>query len=209
MTTRPTLDVAHLPGFAFDSKAPVWWGNLLMVTIETTTVAVLLTSYFYVWSLQKEWPPPKSESIVPIVEPVPELRWGTTNLVVLLASCVPMYFVDRAAREGRERATRHGLFAMTAIGCVATAVRFLEFQTIHFRWNENTYASLVWALLFLHLIYLISEAVEVALMGLWISVDRMDERHQVDVTLTGGYWYWVAGIWIPIYLTVYWAPRWL
>jgi heme/copper-type cytochrome/quinol oxidase subunit 3 len=209
MTTRPTLDVAHLPGFAFDSKAPVWWGNLLMVTIETTTVAMLLLMYFYVWSLSKEWPPTKSEAIVPIVEPVPELHWGTANLVILLASCIPMYLVDRAARDGRERTTWMGLFGMTTIGCIAIALRFLEFQTVQFRWDDNTYGSLVWAFLFLHLIYLISEAIEVGLMGLWIALHGMDERHQVDVTLTGGYWYWVVGIWVPIYLTVYWAPRWL
>jgi cytochrome c oxidase subunit 3 len=209
MTIQPTLDVAHLPGFAFDSKAPVWWGNLLMVTIETTTVVMLLASYFYVWSMQKEWPPPKSEAIVPIVEPVPELHWGTANLAVLLASCVPMYLVDRSAREGREQATWIGLFGMTVIGCIAIALRFLEFGTVQFRWDDNTYGSLVWALLFLHLIYLISEAIEVGLMGLWIVLHGMDKRHQVDVTLTGGYWYWVAGIWVPIYATVYWAPRWL
>jgi cytochrome c oxidase subunit III len=209
MTTRRALDVAHLPGFAFDSKAPVWWGNLLMVTIETTTVVMLLASYFYVWSANKEWPPTKSEAVVPMVEPVPELRWGTANLALLLASCIPMYLVDRAAREGREQMTRLGLFAMAAIGCIAIALRSLEFRTLQFRWDDNTYGSLVWALLFLHLVYLISEVVEVGLMGLWIAICGMDERHQVDVTLTGGYWYWVAGIWVPMYVTVYWAPRWL
>ena len=31
----------------------------------------------------------------------------------------------------------------------------------------------------------------------------------VDVTLAGGYWYWVAGIWIPIYVTIWYGPSFL
>jgi hypothetical protein len=27
--------------------------------------------------------------------------------------------------------------------------------------------------------------------------------------LVGGYWYWVAGIWLPVYATIYFAPRFL
>src|SRR4051812_22827611 len=110
MMTRPALDVAHLPGHGFDARAPVWWGNLLMVVIETTTVVMLLASYFYVWSGHQQWPPPRSASQVPILEPVPELRYGTANLVLLLASCIPMYVVDCAARAGNEKKTRWGLF---------------------------------------------------------------------------------------------------
>jgi hypothetical protein len=30
----------------------------------------------------------------------------------------------------------------------------------------------------------------------------------MDVTLAGGYWYWVAGTWILLYAVVYFAPRW-
>jgi cytochrome c oxidase subunit I+III len=48
-TTRPTLDVSQLPTETRDSRSPVWWGNTLFMLIETTTVALLLASYLYLW----------------------------------------------------------------------------------------------------------------------------------------------------------------
>ena len=49
MTARPTIDASRLPADAPDSRAPAWWGNVLFMAIETTTVALLLASYFYLW----------------------------------------------------------------------------------------------------------------------------------------------------------------
>jgi hypothetical protein len=31
----------------------------------------------------------------------------------------------------------------------------------------------------------------------------------MDVYENGDYWYFVVLTWIPIYLVLYWAPRWL
>ena len=42
-----TLDVSHLPNTAWDEASPLWWGNLLLTFIETTTLAIMLATYFY------------------------------------------------------------------------------------------------------------------------------------------------------------------
>src|SRR6266850_1882945 len=39
----PILDVSHLPDNAFDMRSPVWWGNTLMILIESTCFAMYLT----------------------------------------------------------------------------------------------------------------------------------------------------------------------
>src|SRR5205807_1861593 len=58
---RPALDVSHLPPAALDARAPGWWGNALLTAIETTTVALLVASYLYLWRNfpQSLWPPPR------------------------------------------------------------------------------------------------------------------------------------------------------
>ena len=35
-----TLDVSHLPNTAWDEASPLWWGNLLLTFIETTTLMI-------------------------------------------------------------------------------------------------------------------------------------------------------------------------
>ena len=35
-----------------------------------------------------------------------------------------------------------------------------------------------------------------------------EDKHGLDVTLMGGFWYWLAGIWVITYVIVYWYPRW-
>ena len=44
-------------------------------------------------------------------------------------------------------------------------------------------------------------------VAFWLMRYGIDEKHAVDVTLTGGYWYWTAGSWLVLYVFVYWVPR--
>jgi hypothetical protein len=34
-------------------------------------------------------------------------------------------------------------------------------------------------------------------------------RRFIDVSENSLYWYFIVAWWIPIYLVIYWAPRWL
>lgn len=204
---QPVIDASRLPGDAFDSRAPVWWGNLWLMVIETTTITLLAASYFYVRQNYETWPPPRVDRSPPLFHPVPDLPYGTANALLLLGLCIPMRWVDRAARAHREHPTRVGLVVLTLFGIGALVLRILEFPATHFLWNDNAYASIVWSLLGLHLTYLAVGVIEVALVGLWIFLHGLDEKDVRDVTLTAAYWYWMAGIWVPLYLIIYWAPR--
>ena len=92
-------------------------------------------------------------------------------------------------------------------GAAAIAVRFYEFAGIHFRWDDNAYASLVWSILGLHLTYLGLATLEAAILIVWLLLHGLDEKHAVDVTLTASYWYWMAATGVVLYAVVYWTPR--
>jgi cytochrome c oxidase subunit III len=205
-TTQPTLDVSHLPENAFDARAPLWWGNLLMIFIETATVLILLTSYYYVRRNYDVWPPPRPEYPA-LLDTRPDLGAATLNTVLLVGSCLPMYLTDLAARAKRRWPTTAGLAILFLISGISSWVRFYEFPAIKFSWGDNAYASIVWTMLGLHLIYIITGAMEFLIMIAWLMTHDIDDKHALDVTLAGGYWYWVAGIWVLIYVTIYFAPR--
>jgi heme/copper-type cytochrome/quinol oxidase subunit 3 len=204
---RPVIDVAHLPESAFDWRDPVWWGNTLLMIIETVTVTLLIAGYFYIRRNFQVFPPPKVDVFPPIFHTQPKLNWGTGNLLVLLFSCVPMAITDRFARRQVRGAVIVGLIIMLLIGAFTCLARWYEFQGVYFWWNDNAYASVVWVLLGTHATYLLAATLEFLLMLAWVATHELDPHHALDVTLVGGYWYWTAGTFAVIYSVVYWAPR--
>lgn len=203
----PQIDVSHLPDSAMDYRDPVWWGNTLAILIETTTMALLIVTYFYLWRNFTQWPPPQPNRNPPIFDTLPNLKAGTANVVLIALSCLVMYATDMAARRRDRWLTALGLAVMFVVACVAIDLRFHEFSATHFRWNDNAYASIVWTILGMHLTYLIAAGLEFLIMALWLVFNEFDKPHALDVTLGGGYWYWVAGTAIATYAVIYWAPR--
>jgi heme/copper-type cytochrome/quinol oxidase subunit 3 len=207
LVPRRTLDVSGLPESAFDSRDPVWWGNTLLIFIETTTIALLIVSYFYLRRNFQEWPPPRVNQYPILYHPVPDLLYGTINLVLIVGACLAMYLTDFAARKLYGNAVRVGLLFMLLVALATIALRFMEFPAMHFKWNDNAYGSLVWVILGTHLTYLLAAAAEFFILLLWLLFNRLDKHHAVDVTLCGGYWYWTAGTWVLCYLVIYVGAR--
>jgi cytochrome c oxidase subunit 3 len=209
MRTRPALDVSHLPTTAFDERSPLWWGNLLLVFIESTTLAIMLASYFYIRMNYDQWPPPKVDVIPPIGKPLPDLGAATADVVLMVVSCLPMYLTDMAARRKKRGLTLAGLVLMLAVSVAAMVLRWKELPATKFHWNDNAYASVVWTTLGLALTYQLAAALEFLIMAVWIVRHGLDEKHALDVTLAGGFWYWVAGTGTVLYVVLFWGPRFL
>jgi cytochrome c oxidase subunit III len=207
MSTRVDLDVSHLPTSSWDHRAPLWWGNLLLLFIETATVVLLIATYLYVWRNFPEFPPPNSNSVPPVYDTRPGLGASTANLLLLLLSCLPMYWTDLAARRLDSRRVMLGLGVMSLVAVASTILHFYEFPATKFEWNSNAYASVLWTTLGLHVIYVLAGLGEFLVMAAWTAKHGVDEKHGLDITLAGGYWYWVAGIWAVIYAVMYIGPR--
>jgi len=206
MSERSVLDVSGLPPTAFDARDPSWWGVTLMVMIETSTVTLMLAAYLYLWRVNSEWPPTRAFG-VPTKDTAPRLLFATCDLLVLLASCVPMWLADRAARRQDATQTFWMTLAVVLLGAVGSVCAFFALPELIFRWNENAYGSIVWGVLFLHLIYLISSTLEAAFVCIWIVAYGLDQNRASDVTLTAIYWNWTVGAWAVMYAVVYWVPR--
>jgi cytochrome c oxidase subunit 3 len=206
---RRVLDVSGLPNTATDAHAPAWWGNALLMMIESMTVLLLLASYFYLRRNFTQWPPPQPNTIPPDFHPVPHLLVPTIELVLIVLSCLPMYWTDMAARREDGPRVRKGLWIMLAIGVVLIVLRFFELQpsSLKFRWDDNAYGSIIWMIIGTHLTYLLAGVAEFFIMQAWLHKHEFDPKHGLDVTLLGGYWYWTAATWVLCYATVYIGAR--
>lgn len=206
-TLRPTIDVSRLPTSELDHRAMIWWGNLLLLAIETTMFALLIASYFYVKQNFQSWPPPQTNWAIARYNTVPSLLFSTINLGVIVLSCAPMLWADRSALHRNPRGALWGLVLCLVLGLLAIGVRFKEFSGLNFRWDDNAYGSMVWTILGLHLTHLIVGSLENVIMIAWIAVHGMDAKHARDIRVNAVYWYWIGAVWVILYAIVYLGPR--
>jgi cytochrome c oxidase subunit 3 len=207
--TKGTLviDVSNLPGSAHGVESPVWWGNTLLMAIETMTVALLVATYFYTAQKLAMFPPPRVGVMPPIHDPRPLLTRATIDLVLMLASILPMQRGYLAARAHRDKAAIGWITLAGVMGLAAIGMRWLEFRDVHVGWDVNAYGSIVWGILVMHLVYLVVGVAEAAFVVSMTALFGLDENLTVDIELTAIYWYWTVGAWVIFYAVVFWAPR--
>src|SRR2546429_3216193 len=196
---RGALDVSGLPSYKYSHASLMWWGMVGLIAIGTGAFGLAVATYFYLWSQAAQWP---------ILAPPPELRWGTLNVLVLLASILPNHWTKRAAEAGDEARMRIGLGWCTLFGVALIAIRALEFTALNCRWDSDAYGSIVWLLLGLHTTHLVTDVYDSAVLAALFFFSRpLEGRRHVDVSENSLYWYFVVWSWLPIYAVIYLAPR--
>jgi cytochrome c oxidase subunit 3 len=194
----PALDVSEIPSFGFSHRSLMWWGTAGMMAIEGTVFALAVATYFYLHSHSTTWP----MSSLP-----PELRWGTLNTIILLASCVPNQWTKSAAEKLDLKTTRIGITVCLLFSVAFLVVRWLEFTTLNCRWDDHAYGSIVWTLLGLHTVHLVTDFWDSAVLTGLMFTEPLEGTRFVDVSESAVYWYFVVLAWLPIYAVIYWAPR--
>jgi cytochrome c oxidase subunit III len=200
MNERLVLDVSPLPKIAFGHKGLIWWGTVGFMVIEGSMFVMGLIVYFYLRLKVDPWPPSL---------PNPDVGFGTVNLAVVLASCIPNAFAKRAAEAFDLPKARLWLVVLTLVGAVTLVLRAFEYTQLNCRWDDNAYGSIVWVLLSLHTMHVATDVVDSAVLTALMFIGPVTERRFVDTSENSLYWYFIVAWWIPIYLTIYWAPRWL
>ena len=186
------------PG-GFGYRSLMWWGTLGLVVIEGTMFALAIGAYFYLRTRSPYWPP---HGIAP-----PDLKWGTLNLFVLLASAIPNELAKRAAEHVALARVRLWLVVALVFGVAFNAIRALEFMTLNVTFSNDAYGSVVWLLLGLHTVHIATDVVDTGVLTALMFIGPVEEQRFVDVEENALYWYFVVFTFLPIYGVIYWAPR--
>jgi heme/copper-type cytochrome/quinol oxidase subunit 1 len=99
------------------------------------------------------------------------------------------------------------LVAATLLTFGAIALRGLELAHANVWWDTNAYGSIVWTILGAHASHLIASALEDVLLCALVFFGAMEPKHFVSITVSAIYSYFVAAVWLPLYLLLYWLPR--
>ena len=198
--TRRTVDVAALPNYAFGHKGMIWWGTLGFMVIEGSMFVMVTVAYFFLRTRVTEWPPSL---------PNPDLTLGTINTLVLLASVAPNSIAKKAAEKMDLRKVRIFMPVMLGFGAVFLTIRAFEFGSLGASWDYNAYASIMWFIMGVHTAHMLTDVIDTAVLTALVFTGHVEPRTMVDVNENALYWDFVVFSWIPIYLTIYFAPRWL
>ena len=131
MSDVRTLDVSGLPPGAFGSRALTFWGTLGIVIIEGTAFALAIGAYYFLVTRFPAWPP---DGVAP-----PDLRWGTLNTIVLLASLVPNELARRAGEHVNLRGVRIWMVVCLIFAVAFNVVRAYEFAHLNGMGRRETW----------------------------------------------------------------------
>jgi cytochrome c oxidase subunit 3 len=200
MKEQRTIDVSRLPGYAFSHHSLMWWGTMGIIAIEGTMFVLLIATYFYLRNYVEDWPPGL---------PPPGLFWGTLNTFVLLASGVPNQWYKKAAEKEDLKTVRIGLLISLAFAVAFIVIRVFEFGALNCSYDSNAYGSAVWTLLGFHTTHLVTDFLDSVVLTALMFTKKVNGKRYSDVSDNAFYWWFVVLIWLPIYVVLYWVPRWL
>jgi cytochrome c oxidase subunit 3 len=169
-----------------------------MIVIESVVFLAAIAAYFYLRQRVEEWPP---------VGRAPSLFWGSLSLSVLLASIAANEWTKRCGEREDLRGTRAGIALCVAFGICLLAIRAFEFPALNTTYTGSAYGSITYALLALHTAHLVTDFIDTAVLAVLLFTGPLEGRRFVDVSENCLYWRFVVVSWIPMYLTVYIAPR--
>jgi cytochrome c oxidase subunit 3 len=200
MTARVVGDLSHLPTTGFRSHGLWFWAMLGFLGIEGTGFALACAAYIYLMGGAAQWP---------LSGRPPDLFWGTAQTVLLLVSLIPNYMLSHAARRRETGPTQILCVVLALFNAASLVVRAVEFPHLNAHWDVDAYGSIVFALMVLHTTHLLTDFVDTGFLTLFTFTHPMDDERFSDVDDDCSYWAFVVACWLPIYVLVYWAPRWV
>jgi heme/copper-type cytochrome/quinol oxidase subunit 3 len=195
---RVVADVSQLPRTVFGQRSLMWWGTIGFIMIEGSTLFICAVSYFYLRRNFSTWPP---EHVFR-----PNLIIPTIQAALMLGSNIPMVAADRASRRLDVQGVRTGFLVCSVLAVIMTVLRWFEFRSLNVGWDSNAYGSAAWATLTAHGTLLLLETAETLAFTVLLFKGPIEERDLAGASDNALYWYFMTGVWLPLYVVVFLSP---
>lgn len=199
MRTHVVRDVSELSVFSQKTDGTLWWGMNGLILIEAVVFGSLVSAYFFLRAQAVEWPPGG-------IDP-PELLLPTINTLVLLASSFVLHWGDKGIQDGRQRQLMIGVLGAAALGALFLVLKVVEYADAPYKWDSHAYGSLVWTIVGFHSAHVFSLLLKTLVVGALSARGYFTSQRRAGVTINGVYWHFVVGVWVPLYVVLYWVPR--
>jgi len=140
---------------------------------------------------------------------LPDLTRSSWALIPLLASCAGSYMASEAAKKDSRSGMLLGLGLNLGLAIVFLILRAWEWSSWNFNWASDAHGSIVWGIMFLHSYDLVADVIMTIVLFVIVASGHYGPRQRIGVHVDSVLWYFLVGIWIPLYGVIYWAPRWM
>jgi cytochrome c oxidase subunit III len=201
MISPRKLDVSDLAMYSISSEAPLFWGQVFLAFIEGTMFCILIAIYFYLRLSMDIWPPPGIQ--------LPQRVMPALCLLLLLLSCIGSYIASEAAKKGDRWGMIRGLALNLVLALGAMGARASDWSMWNFKWNTTAYGSITWGIIFLHTVDVGADLAFTAVLIVLLLLGRAGPPQRIGVHVDSVVWYFLVGIWIPLYVTIFWGAYYL
>ena len=195
------IDVSGLSRYNYGPQAPLWWGFVGMIAIESTVIASLIASYFYLKMGSVQWPPAGTD--------MPKLLLPTINTFILIGSSLAMHWADKSIDKGKHRNLVAGLILGILLASVFLGIKTYEYSHLEYDWTTHSYGSIVWGISMFHAAHVLSVVLKTVFVAYLAIHGYFDQKRRLGITVNGLYWHFVVVVWIPLYVVLYWSPSFL
>jgi cytochrome c oxidase subunit III len=196
---RIVLNARQMPSYAYGHRSPIWWGTLGFAAAEGMGFALAIGAYFYLVFVNGNWP---------LSAPAPDLFWSGLFTLLMVISIWPNHMAKRNGEQENLGRSRRDLVIMSLIGLALLGLRVMELGSLYVRWDQNAYGSILWFLLGLHTLHLVTDLGDTIVLTVLMFTRHGHGKRFSDIGDNAFYWYFVVASWLPIYLIIYWFPRW-
>ncbi len=195
----PVIPVAApKPGRTGYDKA--WWGMVVLIATEAMIFMVLLAANFFLRASSKQWPPAGTE--------LPELFQTSIFTVVLLGSSLPIFWVDAAIKRNHMRQVKIGLALSWIMGTAFLVHTILDFEALHFGWQDSAYGSVYYTIIGLHALHVFVGLLFSLVVQLKVWRGRIDDHRHMTLDVYSLYWHFVDVVWIFVFSSLILSVHW-
>lgn len=180
-------------------QPPFYWGIIFLCLIETVVFASLVGSYYYLRAGAEQWP-------IGTISP-PELLLPSINALILFSSSIPIFVADHAIKRGDRRSFKIAWVIAGMLGILFLVLKYVEYSNLDYNWATNAYTSIVWTITGFHSAHVIALLLKTIVVGIWAFQGHFNEERNAAIQANGLYWHFVVAAWVPLFFTLYLAPR--
>ncbi|MBA2451801.1 MAG: cytochrome c oxidase subunit 3 [Chloroflexia bacterium] len=200
MSYRPldTRSVRPPAEDAEDHRTVDWWGLIFLIVVILAFFSSVMFSFFFLRFNAEQWPPASIER--------PTLLLPTIATLTLLASCLPLIWMQRVLGKGERPRFNVGLGLNTGLSVAFLAILIVSLSMLDFGATTNAYGSAF--------IVTVGFLVVLAIAGLYVGAivqarawkGHFNGPRHVAVTSLSTYWYVLTAMWMVVYVSLYLLP---
>lgn len=201
MSVARAIRKESLPSVLSGTGAPVWWAMIVLVVIETTVFATLISSYLYLRFRAQSWPP---EGI-----PQPDLLLPILNTGVLLASSVAVFWGSNGVKKGDLRRLKLGIGVGIVLEVVFFALKLVLSSGLEYGFTTHAYGSIFSAIDRFHTVHVFVAILMASVAEVLALRGYFAPQRRLGIQAVNIYWQFVAIVWIPVFVVLFLVPRYL